>query len=82
LRRFGFTWELHDKHLFQNVIYGDPLVQRSLPMLITQLRLGAATKEAYCEDSYPSLLHRYLKFDDEMAVVTVVWRDCQQRLDR
>lgn len=82
LRRFSFTWELHDKHLFQSVIYVDPVVQNSLPMLITQLRLGAASKEAYNEDSYPSILHRYLKFDDEMAVVSVVWRDCQVRLDQ
>jgi hypothetical protein len=41
-------------------------------------RLGAASKEAYHEDTYPNLLHRYLKFDDEMSVISVVWRDCEQ----
>ena len=45
-------------------------------------RIGAATKEAYVEDSYPCLLHKYLKFDDEMSVVAVVWRDCQIRIDQ
>ncbi|XP_067938366.1 protein FAM193A-like isoform X2 [Watersipora subatra] len=81
LMRFALTWDLHDKHLFHSVIYSDPVVQNSVPMLITQLRIGAATKEAYVEDSYPSLLHKYLKFDDEMAVVAVVWRDVQNRIE-
>ena len=45
------------------------------------LRLGAASKEAYHEDTYPNILHRYLKFDDEMSVISVMWRDCQQLLD-
>ena len=45
------------------------------------LRLGAASKEAYHEDTYPNILHRYLKFDDEMSVISVVWCDCQQLLD-
>lgn len=38
LKRFNLTWELHNKHLFQSIIYTDPVVQNSLPMLITQLR--------------------------------------------
>ena len=44
-------------------------------------RLGAASKEAYHEDTYPNCLHRYLKFDDEMSVISVVWRDCQQLVE-
>ncbi|CAH1782955.1 unnamed protein product [Owenia fusiformis] len=81
LKRFNLTWELHNKHLFQSIIYTDPLVQNSLPMLITQLRLGAASKESYHEETYPNILHKYLKFDDEMSVILVVWRDCQCLLD-
>jgi hypothetical protein len=38
LKRFQLTWELHNKHLFQSIIYMDPVVQNSLPMLVTQLR--------------------------------------------
>lgn len=45
-------------------------------------RLGAASKEAYVEDSFPSVLHRYLTFDDEMSVVGSVYIDCQMRLDQ
>ena len=44
-------------------------------------RHGAASKESYHEDTYPNILHRYLKFDDEMSVISVVWRDCQQLLE-
>ncbi len=38
LKRFNLTWELHNKHLFHSIIYTDPVVQNSLPLLITQLR--------------------------------------------
>ena len=46
LQRFSLNWELHDKHLFQNVIYSDPVVQNSVPMLITQLRWVIISKYA------------------------------------
>ena len=52
-----------------------------LYLLCSYSRLGAASKEAYHEDTYPNILHRYLKFDDEMSVISVVWRDCHQLLD-
>ncbi|XP_064630166.1 protein FAM193A-like isoform X2 [Lineus longissimus] len=81
LKRFNLTWELHNKHLFQNIVYTDSLVQSSLPMLMAQLRLGAGSREAYHDDTYRSCLQRYLKFDDEMSVISVVWRDCQQLID-
>lgn len=45
-------------------------------------RLGAASKESYHEDTYPNLLHRYLKFDDEMSVISVVWRDSHQLIEQ
>ena len=44
--------------------------------------MGAASKESYNEDTYPILLHRYLKFDDEMSVISVVWRDSQQLIEQ
>ena len=43
--------------------------------------MGAASKESYNEDTYPNLLHRFLKFEDEMSVICVVWRDCHQLLE-
>lgn len=82
LAKFNVTWELHNKHLFQSIAYTEPSIQSSLHLIITQLRLGAASKESYNEDTYPNLLHRYLKFDDEMSVISVVWRDSHQLIER
>lgn len=45
LKRFNLTWELHDKHLFRSIIYTDPVVQNSLPMLVTQLRSVLSSSE-------------------------------------
>ena len=50
-------------------------------LIYVGLRLGAASKEAYHEDTYPNILHRYLKFDDEMSVISVVWRECEQLIE-
>ncbi|XP_033757581.1 protein FAM193A-like [Pecten maximus] len=82
LAKFNVTWELHNKHLFQSIAYTEPSLQSSLHLIITQLRLGAASKESYNEDTYPNLLHRYLKFDDEMSVISVVWRDSHQLIEQ
>ncbi|XP_021378384.1 protein FAM193A-like isoform X2 [Mizuhopecten yessoensis] len=82
LAKFNVTWELHNKHLFQSIAYTEPSIQSSLHLIITQLRLGAASKESYNEDTYPNLLHRYLKFDDEMSVISVVWRDSHQLIEQ
>lgn len=81
LKRFKVTWDLHNKHLFQSVVFSESSIKNSFNLLISQLRLGAASKESYTEDTYPNLLHRYLKFEDEMSVISVVWRDCQQLIE-
>lgn len=39
------------------------------------IRFGVVFKESYYEDIYFNFLYRYLKFDDEMFVIFVVWRD-------
>ncbi|XP_046371497.2 protein FAM193A-like isoform X3 [Haliotis rufescens] len=80
IKKFNVTWELHNKHLFQSIVYTDPAIHNSLHLVIDQLR-GAASKESYNEDTYPNLLHRFLKFQDEMSVILVVWRDCQQLIE-
>lgn len=38
MRKFQVTWELHNKHLFENLIFSEPLVQNSLPALLSQIR--------------------------------------------
>ncbi|XP_041368374.1 protein FAM193A-like [Gigantopelta aegis] len=81
IKRFNVTWELHNKHLVQSIVYTDPAIHNSLHVIVDQLRMGAASKESYNEDTYPKLLHDFLKFQDEMSVILVVWRDCQQLIE-
>lgn len=38
LKKFQVTWELHNKHLFENLVFSEPLLQNSLPTLVSQLR--------------------------------------------
>ncbi|XP_042198961.1 protein FAM193A isoform X3 [Callorhinchus milii] len=75
------TWELHNKHLFENLVFSEPLLQSSLPALVAQLRLGTASHDAYSEDMYSTLLQRYLQMDQEMNRVSAEWMECQKRID-
>ncbi|XP_071483221.1 uncharacterized protein [Diadema antillarum] len=81
LHKFNLTWPLHNKHLFHSLIYMEPGLHDNLGTLIKQLRAVANQKEPYLEESYASLLQRYLQFDNDMSVVGVVWRDCQQLIE-
>lgn len=38
LQKFQVTWELHNKHLFENLVFSEPILHSSLPALIAQLR--------------------------------------------
>ncbi|XP_071947142.1 protein FAM193A-like isoform X2 [Antedon mediterranea] len=78
LQLFNLTWMLHNKHLFHSTIYTDQTLHSNLDMLTKQLRNGATHKETYPGESYSTVLHKFLKFDDEMSVVGAVWRDCEQ----
>jgi len=71
LRRFSLTWELLNKHIFQAVIYTDPLIQNNLPIFISQLRSLYPNKEH--EERYTELVRGYLDFDVEMENVGVFW---------
>jgi len=71
LRRFSLTWELLSKHLYQLIVYTDPLIQNNLPIFISQLRALYPAKEA--EDKYTELVRGYLDFDVEMENVGVFW---------
>ncbi|XP_014661514.1 PREDICTED: protein FAM193A-like isoform X2 [Priapulus caudatus] len=82
LNCFNLTWDMLDRHLFQSIIYSDPLLQNSLPMIITQMSRYAGNTEGSGGDAcYPNLLHRYLKLDDEMTFISAVWRDSQKRME-
>ncbi|XP_033098881.1 protein FAM193A-like [Anneissia japonica] len=82
LQLFNLTWMLHNKHLFHSTIYTDQMLHSNLAMLTKQLRNGATHKETYPGESYSTVLHKFLKFDDEMSVVGAVWRDCEQLIQK
>ncbi|CAJ0944857.1 unnamed protein product [Ranitomeya imitator] len=81
LKKFQVTWELHNKHLFENLVFSEPLLQNSLPSLVSQLRLGTASHDSYSEDMYTTLLQRYLQLEQEMAQIAEEWLECQKRID-
>eukprot|EP00071_Canis_lupus_P039267 XP_022272824.1 protein FAM193A isoform X2 [Canis lupus familiaris] len=37
LKKFQVTWELHNKHLFENLVFSEPLLQSNLPALVSQI---------------------------------------------
>nr|XP_033806507.1 protein FAM193A isoform X3 [Geotrypetes seraphini] len=81
LKKFQVTWELHNKHLFESLVFSEPLLQSSLPTLVSQLRLGTASHDSYSEDMYGTLLQRYHQLEVEMAQVAEEWLECQKRID-
>ncbi|XP_030904271.1 protein FAM193A isoform X2 [Melopsittacus undulatus] len=80
LKKFQVTWELHNKHLFENLVFSEPLLQNSLPTLVSQLRLGT-THDSCSEDMYSTLLQRYHQLEQEMGQVAEAWLECQKRID-
>ncbi|XP_018098502.1 protein FAM193A isoform X2 [Xenopus laevis] len=81
LKKFQVTWELHNKHLFENLVFSEPLLQNSLPALVSQLRLGTASHDSYSEDMYSTLLQRYHQVEQEMNQISEEWLECQKRID-
>ncbi|XP_040275136.1 protein FAM193A isoform X3 [Bufo bufo] len=81
LKKFQVTWELHNKHLFENLVFSEPLLQNSLPALVSQLRLGTTSHDSYSEDMYSTLLQRYLQLEQEMGRIAEEWLECQKRID-
>ncbi|XP_075713314.1 protein FAM193A isoform X2 [Rhinoderma darwinii] len=81
LKKFQVTWELHNKHLFENLVFSEPLLQNSLPALVSQIRLGTTSHDSYSEDMYSTLLQRYLQLEQEMGQIAEEWLECQKRID-
>ncbi|KAJ8281034.1 hypothetical protein GJAV_G00062620 [Gymnothorax javanicus] len=81
LHKFQVTWELHNKHLFENLVFSEPILHNSLPALVSQLRHGTTSHDSYSEDMYRALLERYHQLDQEMNVVSVEWLECEKRID-
>jgi len=72
LRKFNLTWEFLNRRLFQSTVYCDTFIKHGLP------KLTALTKDRSLIDMYA----RFLKFEDEMTVISVVWREAQQFIDK
>ncbi|XP_072593803.1 protein FAM193A isoform X3 [Vulpes vulpes] len=81
LKKFQVTWELHNKHLFENLVFSEPLLQSNLPALVSQIRLGTTTHDTCNEDTYSTLLQRYQRSEEELRRVAEEWLECQQRID-
>ncbi|XP_069488207.1 protein FAM193A isoform X2 [Ambystoma mexicanum] len=81
LKKFQVTWELHNQHLFENLVFSEPLLQNSLPTLMSQMRLGTTSHDCYSEDMYTTLLQRYHQLEQEMGEVAEQWHECQKRID-
>lgn len=43
MQKFQVTWELHNKHLFEDLVFSEPLLQSSLPALVSQIRYSVFT---------------------------------------
>uniref|UniRef100_A0A3P9JBW8 Family with sequence similarity 193 member A n=1 Tax=Oryzias latipes TaxID=8090 RepID=A0A3P9JBW8_ORYLA len=81
LQKFQVTWELHNKHLFESLVFSDPVLHSSLPALIAQLKLGTASHDSYNEDTYRTLLENYDQLQREMSSVAAEWQECEKRID-
>ncbi|KAF7667179.1 hypothetical protein LDENG_00072650 [Lucifuga dentata] len=81
LQKFQVTWELHNKHLFENLVFSEPILHSSLPALVAQLKHGTAFHDSYNEDMYRTLLESYQQLQQEMASVAVEWQECEKRID-
>ncbi|ROL42581.1 Protein FAM193A [Anabarilius grahami] len=81
LQKFQVTWELHNKHLFENLVFSEPILHNSLPALVAQLRQGTTSHDSYSEDMYCTLLERYHHLDQEMSAVALEWLECEKRID-
>ncbi|CAL8354103.1 unnamed protein product [Boreogadus saida] len=81
LQKFQVTWELHNKHLFENLVFSEPILHSSLPALVAQLKQGSSSHDSYSEDMYGALLESYQQLQQDMAAVAAKWQQCERRID-
>nr|XP_020469970.1 protein FAM193A isoform X2 [Monopterus albus] len=81
LQKFQVTWELHNKHLFENLVFSETILHSSLPALVAQLKHGTASHDSYNEDMYRTLLESYQQLQQEMTSVAAEWQECEKRID-
>ncbi|KAL1439977.1 hypothetical protein MTO96_009801 [Rhipicephalus appendiculatus] len=71
LNKYGLSWELVNKYLFQAIVYSDPEIHKSLTDLLTQ-RHSLKFKQDH---------KALLELDNDMTLTTIIWRKVQQLLD-
>ncbi|KAF7710084.1 protein FAM193A [Silurus meridionalis] len=81
LKKFQVTWELHNKHLFESLVFSEPILHSSLPTLVAQLKQGTASHDSYSEGMYKALLDSLHALEQEMKAVAVEWMECRKRID-
>ncbi|XP_077543449.1 uncharacterized protein LOC144155709 isoform X3 [Haemaphysalis longicornis] len=70
LNKYGLSWELVNKYLFQAIVYSDPEIHKSLTDLLTQ-RHSLKFKQDH---------KALLELDNDMTLTTIIWRKVQQLL--
>ncbi|MFT7815207.1 protein FAM193A-like [Arapaima gigas] len=80
LERFHVTWELHNKHLFEKLVFSEPLLRSSWSYHVAQLRQGVSPQYSFSEDMYTALLKRCQQLEQDMAEVATRWLECEKRI--
>ncbi|XP_028304055.1 protein FAM193A isoform X3 [Gouania willdenowi] len=78
LQKFQVTWELHNKHLFESLVFSEPILHSTLS---AQLKHGTASHDSYNKNTYKTLLESYQQLHQEMASVAAEWLECEKRID-
>ncbi|CAG5129493.1 unnamed protein product, partial [Candidula unifasciata] len=81
LLELKLTWELLNKHVFHSVVYSDPVIGSCRPSMLAQLRQCSEQYEKSADNPYSLVFHRLLKLQEEMSVVIILWRECQQLVE-
>ncbi|KAK1791033.1 hypothetical protein P4O66_002029 [Electrophorus voltai] len=81
LKKFQVTWELHNKHLFESLVFSEPVLQNSLPTLSALLKQGTASHDSYSEGMYRALLDGLCGLEQQMRAVAEEWAECEKRID-
>lgn len=71
LNKYGLSWEVVNKYLFQAIIYSDPEIYKSVTDLLNQRHCAKVKQD-----------HKALfELDKDMTIATIIWRKVQQIVD-
>ncbi|KAJ6638598.1 Protein FAM193A [Pseudolycoriella hygida] len=67
LQKFSLTWNILNKRMYQRWVYWN--VKELIPECILKL------KTILDSEKYKAMVYRFIKFDDEMTLLTFKWRE-------